>query len=303
MGKNISLQTNLPIENQRNLRELPPRHLDWYTQAVLLLGDFVSQTGWGLLALGSVFFWTTAVNSEVKFWFQDKTVHWEDKEGVILKADSTNTFEDGMKVWRYLHSVAPGDGYRYRGTSYSVGKKFDAGQLAFIRYEVDDPRNNFAVGLRRSEHAWWVNLLLLLPVLGFALVLVPLRGNWRVLRLLKIGDFTRGQLFAKTPTGQVERFGAHVLPVFRFEFRFEHGGAVFHATCRTPHPALVEDEDSESILYDRYKPSFNLVYDAVPNLPKITAAGRLAPMGWEKVWVLFLPGFALAVNLVFILAN
>ncbi len=291
------------MENQRTLRELPPRRLDWYTQAVLLLGDFVSQTGWALLALGSVFFWTTAVNSEVTYWLQDKTVRWQDKEGVILEADSTGTMEGDQRIWRYRHSVAPGDGYRYKGTSYSVGKKFDAGQLAFIRYDAADPRNNYAVGLRRSEHTWRVNLLLLLPLFGLLLLLLPVRRNCRVLRLLKIGDFTRGKLFAKTPTGQVERVGAHVLPVFRFEFRFEHLGAVFHATCRTPHPALVEDEDSESILYDRYHPSFNLVYDAVPNLPKITAAGKLAAMPWERAWVLFFPAFVVAVNGVYLLLN
>lgn len=290
----------LPAENQRSLRELPPRRLDWYTQAVLLLGDRVSQSGWALLAIGSVFFWVTAVNSEVKFWIQDKTVRWQDKEGVILEADSTTTVEDGQRVWRYRHSVSPGDGYRYRGTSYSVGKKFDAGQLAFIRYDADDPRINYVIGLRRGEHSWRVNLLLLLPAAGLLLVLLPLRRNFRVLRLLKIGDFTRGQLFGKTPTGQVERFGAHVLPVFRFEFRFEHKGAVFHATCRTPHPALVEDESSESILYDRYRPSSNLVYDAVPNLPKITASGKLAPMPVQRAWVLFFPMFMVVVNGVFL---
>ncbi|MBI1226424.1 MAG: hypothetical protein GC192_14420 [Bacteroidetes bacterium] len=292
---------NPPAENQRILRELPPRRLDWYTQAVLLIGDRVSQVGWALLAIGSVFFWTTSVNSEVRYWFQDKTVHWQDKQGVILEADSTSTVENGLRVWRYHHSVAPGDGYRYRGTSFSVGKKFDAGQLAFIRYNADDPRTNFAVGLRRSEHNWRANLLLLLPLLGFVLVLLPLRGNWRVLRLLKIGDFTRGKMFAKTPTGEVERFGVHVLPVFRFEFRFEHNGVVYHATCRTPHPALVEDEETESILYDRYKPSFNLVYDSVAHLPKITTAGKLAPMPWERAGVLFLPMFFLAVNLIYLL--
>ncbi len=291
---------NLPMENQRTLRELPPRHLDWYTQAVLLLGDRVSQAGWALLAIGSVFFWTTAVHSEVGYWFQDKAAHWQDKEGVILEADSTGTVEDGLRVWRYRHSVAPGDGYRYTGTSFSVGKKFDAGQLAFIRYDAANPRNNYAIGLRRGEHSWRVHLLLLFPALGLLLLGLPLRRNLKVLRMLKIGDFTRGKLFAKSPTGQVERFGAHVLPVFRFEFRFEHDGTAYQATCRTHHPALVEDEAAESILYDRYQPSFNLVYDAVPNLPKITAYGKLAAMPLEKAWVLFFPGFVVAVNGVYL---
>jgi hypothetical protein len=136
-----------------------------------------------------------------------------------------------------------------------------------------------------------------------SLLLYPLRRNFKVLRLLKIGDFTRGRLFAKNPTGQVVRMGAKVMPVYRFQFRFEHNGTVYHATCRTHHPALVEDEDSESILFDRFKPSFNLVYDAVPNLPKITAAGRLAPMGWERAWMLFLPAFTVAVNLTYLISS
>jgi hypothetical protein len=290
----------VPAENMRTLRQLPPRRLDCYTQAVLLLGGYTSQVGWALLAIGSVFFWTVAVNSEAVQWFRGSTANWQDKEGVILEADSTGTVEDGQRIWRYLHSVAPGDGYRYKGVSYSVGKKFDAGQLAFIRYDADDPRNNFAVGLRRSEHRWQVNLLLLLPLLGLLLLLYPLRRNFKVLRLLKIGDFTRGRLFAKNPTGQVVRMGAKVLPVYRFQFRFEHNGTVYHATCRTHHPALVEDEDSESILFDRYKPSFNLVYDAVPHLPKITAAGWLAAVPVERAWVLFAPAFVVAVNLVYL---
>jgi hypothetical protein len=294
---------DLPAAPQRNLRQLPPRQLDWYTQAVLLFGGYMSQVGWALLALGSVFFWTLAVRSEAVEWFRGSTANWQDKEGVILEADSTGTVEDGQRIWRYLHSVAPGDGYRYKGVSYSVGKKFDAGQLAFIRYDTDDPRNNFAVGLRRSEHRWQVNLLLLIPLLGLLLVIYPLRRNFKVLRLLKIGDFTRGRLISKNPTGQVVRLGAKVLPVFRFEFRFEHNGAVFHATCHTHHPALVEDEDSESILFDRYKPSFNLVYDAVLNLPKITASGKLASMPVQRAWVLFFPMFVVVVNGVFLLVG
>lgn len=292
---------NQPAENQRTLREMPPRRLDWYTQAVLLLGGYVSQTGWALLALGSVFFWTTSVNSGVKVWWQDRTVDWQVKEGVILEADSTGAMQQGQRVWKYVHSVAPGDGYRYQGVSFSIGKKFDAGQLAYIQFNPADPRDNYAVGLRRTAYPKRVNLLLILPLLGLMLVVYSFPRKWRVLRLLKIGDFTRGKMFGKNPTGEVFRNGAKVLPVFRFDFRFEHNGIAYHATCRTHHPALVEDEATESILFDRYKPSFNLVYDSILHLPKTTAAGRLAPMPWERAGVLFLPTFFFAVNGVYLL--
>lgn len=288
-----------PDENQRTLRELPPRRLDWYSQAVMLFGDNISQAGWLLLAIGSYFFWTTAVNSEVKYWFEDKAIRWSEKAGVILSADSTATQEDGTRIWKYRHSFSLDDGYRYLGTSFSLGKKFDAGQIAYIRYDSKRPTTNHLVSLRRSEHNWRVNLLLLLPALGLWFVLHPVRDNLHFLKLLRIGDFTRGQFDNKTATGQSVKNGAKVLPVFRYQFRFQHEGVIYLAVCYTHLTHLVEDETTESILYDRFQPAFNLVYDAVPNVPPIGPDGRLGKMRAEKAWVLFLPVFVVALNLAF----
>lgn len=290
---------NPPATYERVIRELPPRHLDWFTRAVVLLGDFISQTGWGLLAVGSVFFWTTAVNSEVKFYFQEKSIDWDQKAGVVLQADSTAGMEQNKRIWKYRHSFAHPDGYRYFGTSYSVGKKFDAGQIAFIRFDPGHPETNYITGLRRSEYSWRVNLLLLIPFFGLLLAAFPIRQNSRHLRLLKIGDFTRGQLESKTATGQSVKKGAQVLPVFKYRFRFAHNGIIYFASCRTHQPSLVEDEVSEIILFDRYNPAFNLVYDAVPNLPHINAAGKMEPMPALKSWILLLPVFTVVVNIIF----
>jgi hypothetical protein len=291
---------NQPDENQRILRELPPRHLDWLTQAVMMCGDIVSQTGWALLAIGSVFFWTTAVNSEVKYFFEQHSKAWENKAGVILEADSTGVLERDQPVWRYRHSFALDD-YRYLGTSYSVGKKFDSGQIAFISYDPDDPTINYITGLRRSPHRWQVNLLLLIPLFGLIFVLHALRYNLRILRLLKIGDFTRGEKTEKMPTGQTVKEGVQVLPVFKYLFRFEYEEILYLASCRTHQTNLVEDEATESILFDRYNPTFNLVYDAVPNVPVINSEGKMEAMPGWKSWVLFLPLFTIAVNLIFLL--
>lgn len=291
---------NRPQKNERILRELPPRHLDWFSRLVLLCGDAVSQAGWFMLALGSFFFWTTAVNSEVKYFFEKHSKDWQSKAGVILEADSTGIREQGRQVWKYRHSFALED-YRYKGTSYSVGKKFDAGQIAFIRYDPENPTINFIIGLKRSAHRWQVNLLLLIPLLGFVFVVSAIRQNLRFLRLLKIGDFTRGEMTEKLATGRTVKEGAQVLPVFKYLFRFEYGGTIYLASCRTHRTNLVEDEATESILFDRFNPAYNLVYDAVPNVPVINAAGKMEPVPGWKGWVLFLPAFTLAVNLVFLL--
>jgi hypothetical protein len=290
----------MQTEATRTIRELPPRRLDWYTQAVLLCGDFISLAGWALLGLGTVFFWTTAVNSEAKMLLQARTVDWQEKAGVILEADSTLSVENGQRIWKYKHSFGL-DGERYLGESYAVGKKFDAGQIAYIRYDAANPHTNYLIGLRRSQYSWRVNLFLLIPLLGLAFVMYPVRQNLRFLRMLKIGDFARGKLVSKTATKQSRKQGSTVLPVFKFQFEFEHNGTKYSATCRTHRSSLVEDEAAEIILFDRYRPTRSIVYDAVPNAPAISATGRLEKAAANKAWVLFFPVFTIVLNLIYII--
>ncbi len=288
-----------PKENTRVLRELSPRRLSWFTQAVLLCGDQVSQAGWFLLAIGSVFFWTTTINSDVKFFLKSHITDWEQKAGVVLEADSTRIKEQGQRVWRYLHSFALG-GYRYKGTSYSAGKKFDVGQIIFIQYDPRDPRVNCIVGLERSAHRWQVNLLLLFPLAGLIIIAGASQQSLRTLRLLKTGNFTQGKMVEKLATGRVAKRGVETSPVFKYLFRFEQAGVLYLASCYTHEVSQVEDEATESILFDPRNPAINLVYDAIPNMPLINSKGKMEPLPYAKSGVLFLPAFVIAVNLVFV---
>ncbi|HFA52068.1 MAG TPA: hypothetical protein ENJ95_23880 [Bacteroidetes bacterium] len=286
----------------RYLKELPPRRLDLFTQAILLFGDMATQLGWALLAAGAVFFWTVAVNSEARLFLEERNVEWQEKAGVVLQADSTRSLEGKERIWKYVHSVSV-NGKRYKGTSYSVGKKFDPGQIAYIRYDAADPANNYMAGLRRHEFSSKADWLLLLPLFGLLLILLPLRQNLRFVRLLKIGDFTRGKLVNKYPTGESVWEGGALMPEFEFSFEFEHKGIKYLANCRTHETYKVEDEETEIVLYDRYKPTFNLVYDAVPNMPDINEDGKLEPLSGLKAWVLFLPVFTVAFNLIYFLLS
>ena len=65
----------------------------------------------------------------------------------------------------------------------------------------------------------------------------------------------------------------------------------------------MEDEETEIILFDRYQPTFNLVYDAVPNIPHINEEGHMEPMWGLKTSVLFLPVFTIVLNLVYFLTS
>ncbi|TAK33054.1 MAG: hypothetical protein EPO28_17380 [Saprospiraceae bacterium] len=293
---------NSPEQKERILRELPPRHLSWYTRAVLFFGDQVSQTGWLLFAAGSLFFWNTSTHSEARLWFHHQTLDWSSIAGVILSEDSTGKWEDKKQIWQYGHYFAL-DGVRYTGKSYSIGKKFDAGQIAYIQYDPEDPGYNCIIGMRQNLYPVRANWLLLLPLLGLLFIFYPVSQNLRFIRLLKIGDFTRGKMVGKTATNQTVKTGGSVRPVMRYLFAFEYEGTIYHAHCHTHRTNLVEDEETESILFDRYNPAFNLVYDAVPNVPATGTNGKMMPAPAGKAWVLFLPAFGIAVNLVYLLLS
>ncbi|HHM21943.1 MAG TPA: hypothetical protein ENJ20_07950 [Bacteroidetes bacterium] len=279
----------------RYLKELPPRRLDLITQAILLFGDVASQVGWLLLAMGSVFFWTIATNSEARLLLEERNVEWQSKPGFVIAADPTGLVENGQQIWKYRYSFGL-NGRRYFGESYSVGKKFDPRQTVFIRYDAGHPGRNYIIGLRRFAHSSKADWFLLVPLFGLLLLVLPLRENLRVVRLLKIGDFTRGRLVNKYPTGETIRKGGTVMPEFRYSFEFEYKGVKYLANCRTHETDKVEDEETEIVLFNRYEPTFNLVYDAVPNMPHINEEGKMAPLRGLKARVLFLPVFTVVFN-------
>ena len=288
------------VGGNHTLLELPPRQLNWYTQAVLLCGDRMTQIGWLLFAVGSLFFWVTSTHSEARLWFHHQTLDWATKAGVILSADSTGKWEDKKQIWRYGHSFEL-EGKRFPGESYSIGKIFDAGQIAYIHYDPADPSYNCIIGMRRNIYSMRVNWMLLLPFFGLFFIFYPIGQNLRFIRLLKIGDITRGKMVGKTATNQTVNTGGSVRPVMKYLFAFEYEDTIYHATCSTHRTDLVEDEETESILFDRYNPAFNLVYDAVPNVPAIGPKGNMVPAPARKAWVLFLPAFGIAVNIVYLL--
>ena len=171
---NANLMDYLPEQQipPRYLKELPPRRLDIITQAVLFCGDAASQVGWVLLAMGSVFFWVVAINSEARTWVNERNVDWQSKAGFVIAADSLIAQEHGEKIWKYRHSFALDD-YRYFGESYSVGRKFDAGQIAYIRYDANNPNKNYMVGLRRNEFSSKADWFLIVPIFGLLLLFCP----------------------------------------------------------------------------------------------------------------------------------
>lgn len=284
--------------SQRTLRDLPPRHVPIFTKATVLFGGFMQQFGWVFFAMGSLFAWIFVPASEARFWFEAGK-DWQEVPGMVVSGEATNSTVNDVTVYRYLHAFEV-NGQRFTGKSFAVGQRFAEGEEVTVRYDANRPADgSHIVGSQRAVFPALVLFVLIFPLLGTVFIIIGLRQNWQAIRLLEIGEFTRGTMQSKVATN-VE---VNDRPVFKYQFEFEAGGRCHAATCKTHQTRLVEDEQREIILYDKYNPGFNVVFDAAGNMPAITPEGTLAGPSLGQALGLLLPMVGLGVNLYFLLAG
>ncbi len=288
------MQTN---QTARTLRDLPPRSIGLYTKAIVLFGGFLQQFGWIFFVMGSLFSWIFIPMSTVKYWFEFGK-KWEKAAGKIVSAEPTNSAVNDELVYQFLHSFEV-NGQRYTGKSYSVGQDFQAGQEVSIEYNAKDPKESRVEGAERAIFPAFVLFVLIFPLVGLGFILHSIRQNLRAIKLLEIGEFTRGTMCSKEATNSTVTINNQRYPVYKYSFEFDAGGRTHSAICKTHQAWLVEDEEREIILFDKYNPDFNVVFDAAGNMPNITEDGMLATPGIGKAVYLLLPFIGIAMNLFF----
>ncbi|MCB0664002.1 MAG: DUF3592 domain-containing protein, partial [Saprospiraceae bacterium] len=271
----------------RYLAELPPRHIDWFTQATILFGGFLQQFGWFFFGFGMIFFWIFAWNSHAMVslgtWGK-----WDETTGTIFAVENTNASENETPVYKITLQYQV-DGETHLSDVYKTGGGFSEGQEVPIEYNRNVPSIARMEGTRRGLFSSWVLFVALFPIVGLILVSVSLLGNWNFLKLLKIGEYVRGKRVSKEATGGSITINNVTYPIYKYKFEFFHKDKPYYAICNTHLTQTVEDEEKEIILYDRFHPEKAIVYDAMPNAPKILPEGIIDPAYISKGWVLFLP--------------
>ncbi len=289
--QNALLMPNDP--SSRHLRDLPPRYIDLFTKTTILFGGFAQQFGWIFFTMGSLFSWVFVPMSDAKFWFEFNK-DWQETKGKIVSVEPTNSYVNDTRVYQYFQSFEMG-GQRYTGKSYTVEQRYNSGQEITILFNANNPNESYIKGSRRAEFPAFVLFVLLFPLIGMGFIVTSFLKNIKAIRLLEIGEFTRGKLVSKEVTNTKN----NEQTVFKYAFEFEVGGRKQKATCKTHRCHLVEDEEKEIILYDRFNPEFNFVFDAMPNVPNITEAGMLASAPVWKVTNLLLPILGIGINVLF----
>jgi hypothetical protein len=290
-----------PNPSSRHLRDLPPRSIGLFTKATILFGGFLQQFGWIFFVMGSLFSWIFIPASTVRFWFEFGK-DWKETPGKIISAEPTNSAVNDVTVYRYLHSFEV-NGVRFTGKSFTTGQQYQGGEEVNIRYDANNPGDSHVAGSDRAVFPAFVLFVLLFPLVGLAFIVTSVRNNWKAVKLLEIGEFTRGKMVSKEATGSEVKINNNRYPIFKYSFEFEAGGKTRTAICKTHQGWLVEDEEREIILYDRFNPDFNLVYDAAANVPAISEYGMLKPASFGKVLYLLLPLAGIALNVYFLMHN
>ncbi|HHM21103.1 MAG TPA: DUF3592 domain-containing protein [Bacteroidetes bacterium] len=278
------------MTDSRHLRESPPRHLNFLTKMTVLFGGAFQTMGWFFFFMGSIFTWIFVGASEVKYCF-DQTDDWLNETGVVLSSEPSNFSENETRIYRILTTYEV-NGETHLTKNYTTGQRYSGGEKVRVRYDGLHPENAFVNGTKRAPFNSWVAFVLVFPIIGLTFILFSLRKNLRSLKLLVNGTFTRGLLVSKTATST----RVNDRTVYQYEFSFHVGGTEHIATCKTHLAETVEDEEKEIILYDRFRPEFNVVYDAAP-MPAITEHGQLAPASGRQLLRLLLPAITIGVFL------
>lgn len=282
----------------RQLRDLPPRNINLFTKATVLFGGFMQQFGWIFFVMGSLFSWIFIPMSSVKYWFEFGK-KWETAPGKIVTAEPTNSSVNEETVYQYLQSFEV-NGQRYTGKSFSVGQDYQGGEEVTIEYDANNPSDSHVEGARRAAFPAFVLFVLIFPIVGGVFIFIAIRQNLKAIKLLEIGEFTRGAMCSREATNSSVKINNTTYPVYKYSFEFEANGLTHSAICKTHQAWLVEDEEREIILFDKYNPDFNVVFDAAGNMPEITEEGILATPGIGKVVYLILPIIGIGMNLYFI---
>jgi hypothetical protein len=281
----------------RNLTDPAPRQVDIFTMATILFGGFTQQFGWVFFTLGSLFAWVFVPASEARFWLEPKT-GWLEAPAAITSFQATNASVNDQTVYWYTYSFDV-NGQIYTGKSYSMGKPYEVGDEAIVKYRGNAPEVSHIQGANRAIFPSFVLFVLIFPLAGLGMIIGSLRYNLRAIRLLQIGAFTRGKMVGKEDTGSYIQINNTTYPVYKYYFEFSTGGRAFTANCKTHQSWKVEDEEQEIILYDKFTPDFNVVFDAAPNMPAISRRGTLELASPTKALYLILPILGIGLNAYF----
>lgn len=263
----------------------PPRQVALSLRLQILFGGAWNTIGWAIVCFGLPFVLVFLPRSEVAVLgvFPDQPAI---ARGTVRAIETTGMTENDEPI-RAIRFGFVVDGVEHKGVSYARGPTVPDGAAVTIEYVPGDPATARVRGMRSRPFGNGAAVVLVFPLLGFALTAYGLRTGRRAVRLLRDGELAQGRLVGKEVTGaKVNDQRVHKLT---FVFA-DVDGSERHAVVRTHRTAALEDSATEALVYDRDHDDA-VVLDALPGDPVLDRDGGFVARRPQRALVaLILPG-------------
>ena len=190
-------------------------------------------------------------------------------DGEILEVYETNTEINGVPVcgYDYVFHSPIGDLY---WTSYTGGFIYDVGDKVKIEYNRDMPDVHRIKGMRNTSGS----ALFLIPlILAIGWVIYNYIVGRKKIKIIKNGELAEGRLIYKEATSTE----INEKTVYKLTFSFQSAsGDTYEVTTKTHEPEWLEDENTETLIYDKDNPNKALLLDDLP-----FATGEDIRKGWS----------------------
>ena len=266
----------------------PQRSIPLPVLVRVLFGGMVSQMGWFFLGFGLIFVWVFAVHVDFSSLLRPITRQVETR-GQVIAVEDTNISEGGdddtpgTPIYRIAYRFAGPGGRRFEGASYSVGTDLEPGDLVRVEYAASNPETSRILGLRQAPLPLAGLFVVVFPLIGLVMVVYSLMEGIKGIRLLRGGVLAQATLISAEPTSM----SVNNRPVIRLTFDFtDADGGLHEVTSRTTQPELLQDQKTESVLYDPRNPEDAVLLDSLPGSPRLTPDGSLGMEAPQSAYLL-----------------
>jgi len=275
--------------------ERPPRTIPITLLPPLYFGGVFAQLGWFFFGFGMIFVWVFTRNADITYLW-DFSGQLQTVDGFVINSEETNFSEGGTEhskgtsVCRIRYRFVDKDGIEHRAECYKKGWNPQTSTHVIIEYREDRPEISRIQGTRRRPVGLIGLFLVIFPIIGAVLAATGLRRGRKAHSLLRFGHLTTGRLVEKS--GTTTQINGQIVYKLTFEFTDDLGES-HRVAAKTHETAKLEDEESERLLYDPYKPTYAVLIDNLPGSPAIDEHGYLCSRPSRAILSLLLPAISL----------
>ena len=270
---------------------MPPRNVPLSVTLSLLLGGWLNQIGWGLVAFGGIFAWIFAANADVTsviyFRGEVRTVSGT-VTGVEKTAFSTggsgrrrrsSSSRKGKPIYEVRYRYSPAADISREGRSYfthtSSSTEPDVSQEVVVEYPADRPDISRVEGMRCKPFHAALSLIALVPAVGLIMCLRGFQCGLMNVGILARGRPAMGKLIDKRATGAT--VNKQRVWALTFEYADENG-QTHETVVKTHHEEQLIDDAMEKLLYNPGHPGRAVLLDSLPGTPGLDERGNIQPV-------------------------